>query len=198
MRRRIAISALCALSIARAAVAQPVADNFDRLPLNSPVVFVVPDRGEEVRGRLIAFDQDSLTVALDGTRRLFQRDDVFRVYRRADSVRNGVAWGSLAGLIGGAGLAAALPIGCGGFDAGARVACSVIGKFLVWTITAPLCIGVGIAAGVMIDVLSVGRTLIYERPGVAVGRRGKPRFGAVSLLPIVTPLQQGLALSIRW
>lgn len=166
--------------------------------MNAPIVFVLPEHGAETKGRLIAFDPDSLTLAIDGRRIVFQRDEILRIYRRGDTVRNGMGWGAMAGIVGSVGLMATIPTGgCDAFEGAGRFGCNALGKFFVWLVVAPVSMVVGMAAGVAIDSVIVGRTMIYERPVPAALRRGR-RFGSVSLVPVITPQQSGLALSIRW
>jgi hypothetical protein len=182
-------AALTLLLCASIAEAQSVPDTFDRLPLRDVDVYVVPDGGVEIKGRLIAFDQDSIAVWIDGRRWTFQRDDIRRIYRRGDSLTNGLRIGALAGGAAGVGLAIAMSFGaCDDLFRDFGPGC-VVGASLVFLVAiAPVSIAVGMLAGMSIDALHSGRTLIYQR-------RSGP---AIGLAPIVTRQRQGLSVSIGW
>jgi hypothetical protein len=189
MATRISAVLLLTLLVADAARAQPVAEDFAQLPLNHPVVYVVAEPGAQIKGRLLAFDPESLAISIDGRRIVFQRTAVRRIYRQGDSLRNGMAIGVIAGLIGSTVLAASASMsGCDTFNDGASIGCEALGTFIVWTVVAPVCVGVGILAGAGIDALVRGRTLIYERP------RGR----SLSLAPMIGPKQLGLGMVVRW
>jgi len=186
---RASFAALAVLLCAATANAQIVPDTFDRLPLRDVDVYVVPEGGAEIRGRLIAFDQDSIAVWIDGKRWSFQRDDIRRIYRRGDSLNNGLRIGFLAGGVAGVGLAIATAIGaCDDLTSELTPGCIVLTSGLLLGVITPVSIGVGMAVGATIDSLHRGKTLIYER-------RSGPTIG---LAPIVTRQRQGLSVSIVW
>jgi len=169
--------------------AQNVPQTFDRLPMNEPEVYVVPNAGAEVRGRLIAFDQDSIALWANGARRTFLREDVRRIYRRGDSVMNGVRVGMIVGLVASVGLSVAASFdACDDITNEITIGCIGLVNVAMVSVIAPAGIGLGMVVGATIDSLHRGRTLIYQRPaGLAIG-----------LAPIVSRERQGLSVSIGW
>ena len=186
---RAPFAALAVLLCASGAEAQNVPDTFDRLPLRDVDVYVVPEGGAEIRGRLIAFDQDSIAMWIDGRRWTFQRQDVRQIYQRGDSLKNGLRIGFRAGAVAGVGLAIATAIGaCDDMSPELTPGCVVLTSGLLLGVITPVSIGVGMAVGAAIDSLHRGRTLIYER-------RSGPTIG---LAPIVSRQRQGVSVSIGW
>jgi hypothetical protein len=186
---RTSVAALSLLLAASTAHAQNAPQTFDRLPMNGQEVYVVPEAGAEVEGRLIAFDQDSIALWANGARRTFLREDVRRIYRRGDSLMNGARVGMMVGLVTSIGLSVAASIdACDDFTNEITIGCIGLVNIAMMSVMAPAGIGLGLVVGATIDSLHRGRTLIYQRPaGLAIG-----------LAPIVTRERQGLSVSVGW
>ena len=188
MRAQTCVLVLCGVLLGNAASAQTVRNDFEKLPVNEPIVFVVPERGGEVKGRLIAFDPESLALLLDGRRVEFQRDEVRRIYRLGDSREDGARLGGFIGGIVGAALVGAHVGACHSAPERSRNGCSLLTKTALFVITVPLGAVIGGGVGLIVDYEHTGRTLIYERP----------RSGPSPLAASRTPARTGVALTIRW
>ena len=115
MRFTCVVLACCCLVAPAAVLAQGAAvpgAGFDALAPAGTRVEVIEDSGRKARGRLVRFDGDSLTIESDGRERTLDRRHVSRIYRRADSVMNGLFIGL--GVGAGIGIAGALSTDCGG------------------------------------------------------------------------------------
>ncbi|HEY7498591.1 MAG TPA: hypothetical protein VH740_08755 [Vicinamibacterales bacterium] len=188
MRADFGIFVLCGVLAGNAASAQTVRSDFEKLPVNEPIVFVVPAQGGEVKGRLIAFDPESLALSIDGRRVEFQRDEVRRIYRLGDPYEDGGRLGGIIGGIVGAALVGAHVGACNSAPERSREGCSPLTKTALFAIAVPLGFALGSGFGLIIDYEHTGRTLIYERP-----RSGSSPFAASR-----TPARTGVALTIRW
>ena len=100
-------------------------------------VYVLDDTGQETTGELLQLDADALVLLVEGTERRFEAEQIIRLDKRGDSVRNGlligVAIGAVLGLMS---------------DAGPLVGALGFG-------------GIGLG----IDALRRGRTTLYEASG---------------------------------
>jgi len=142
MSLRNGIIALAFVSCApRIALAQ------ESTPIRVEDVYVRGTDGVELRGQLVDFGPATVSLFVEGVRRELPIDDIERIQRRGDSVRNGA-------LIG-AGLAAIL----------SAIAIADVGSDVV-----PFAIGATIGYGLLgagIDALIPGKTTIYAKPARA-------------------------------
>ena len=149
---KVAAFILCAIFVA-ADAAQ--AQDFSTIQLkNLPIVFIEEKSGAETRGRLLSITPAAIQIDIDGAQRTFVPDNVTKIERRGDSLKNGAligaAIGFLTGFIGDCPRAGNnnRSDGC----PGARVA-YVVGGSAIWA---------GIGAG--IDALIPGRTRLWPAP----------------------------------
>lgn len=127
--------------------------------------FVRLTSGEEFSGRLLKSGNDEVRLLVNGRERIVRLDQVVRVERSGDSLRNGAFIGALV-----AGAWCALVCGQGLASSG-QVPLAVAANA-----------GLGALVGAGIDAAHRGRTLVYPRPSpVALGRGSRPsvsfRFG---------------------
>lgn len=116
-------------------------------------VYVLPDEGTEVSGRLLRIDAGALVLLVEGSERRFDQSRVRRVDKRGDRLTNGAIIGAGVGAV--TGLLAALISDCPGKDSGGSCGGARAAGFAV-------SVGVYSALGVGIDALAVGRTTVYE------------------------------------
>jgi hypothetical protein len=123
-----------------------------------PTVTVLDVRGAETSGRLLRISPASLVLLVDGMERTFDADQVRRIDRRGDSLKNGAIIGAVVGVVMGA-LSAGIS-DCPGDDPGGD--CPGFRAAAVF-ISTP----VYAAIGTGIDALVVGRTRLYDAPVVS-------------------------------
>jgi hypothetical protein len=118
------------------------------LPARTEII-VRTTNGQEVRGRLVSVDAEGVTLTRpDGGETRLARDEVSRLWRRGDSLKNGAIIGGVIGLAG----AVAGQSEC--TDCSGEVALGIALGVPIWA-----------GIGAWIDRLHVGRTLVYEAPG---------------------------------
>lgn len=180
-------AAAVALFISTPAAAQTLARDLTALPHDVVTVYLFDINGTETKGDLLHCDADSLTLLTPVGPARFERDQIYRLYRQGDTLKNGMTYGGVIGL--GIGTVAALAAPMTGCDdsGGASTVCAGVGKALLAMITVPVgaLLGIGIGAG--IDALHSGRTLIYEGPSASV-----------AVAPVVSRHSTGIAFSIAW
>jgi hypothetical protein len=145
--------------------------------LGLTTIHVIDSRGLETTGVIRRHDNDSLVIMMAGGEdRVFRSDQVTRVERRGDSLKNGAL------------------IGAG---VGALPALSLLGACsdeVLSTCESDMALIVAISAGVYgllgagIDAMIVGRTTVYRGPAPPV---------RASLSPIVKPSADGTRLGMR-
>jgi len=161
MIRRTFLTTIICLWLAGVASAQQPARSFDALKFTIAIgdtISVADATGHEIKGRVTAISDTSLTLAVDGTSRSFAAADVSRVdRRRRDSTKNGALIGAGTGaLVGfGVGRAADSP-SCPrpGIECGQGSALGAITGAL-W----------GAAGGWIADTLIRSREILYLAPG---------------------------------
>ena len=135
--------------------------------------------GRQAEGVVRGVGPSALTVLVNGREEQWMLAETREIWKRGDSLRNGVLYGMLigagAGLLGGYGVAA--PIANEGGDAGVA--------FLGMT---ALGVGGGAAIGAAFDAMRKGRTLIHRRPGAATLR----------VTPAVSRHVRGLQVAVRF
>lgn len=110
-------------------------------------VIVHRDNGEEIRGRLVRLDAETLSVLVDGRRLDLPASSVLQLDSGSDSIRNGALIGAIFG-------GAVCALVCGqGLDDSSMLPVGIAINAVFWG---------GIGAG--IDALVPGRTTIYRRP----------------------------------
>lgn len=96
--RRIAF-ALAAMLIPASVGAQSVPIN-DGLNLRAlPTAFVLDDRGVETSGKLLRLDDAEVVLLIGNQQRHFDTQNIARVTRRGDSLKNGATAGLVVGLV---------------------------------------------------------------------------------------------------
>src|SRR5690349_2151483 len=118
---------------------------------------VVDDSGKETKGKLVRFTPEALTLAVKGREVVFDHRKVTAVFERGDSLKNGMIFGVLPGL---------LALVTAGDDDFAQA-----GSIALMTI--------GLAAGAGIDALIQGRHLVY-------GSRGDHTAGGEDFATLIT------------
>jgi hypothetical protein len=152
MTRRVVLFLLLCVGLATPSMAgrpEP-SRSLDRLAVDpEATVFVLTTGGAELRGRLVRTSEATGVDMLTGDGRLLQVSaaDVVRIWRRGDSVRNGLLIGSAIGAAGLVVAASSCRHDCASFATG-----MVLGA------------GVWAGAGALVDAARTGRTLIYQRP----------------------------------
>ena len=135
--------------------------------------------GRQAEGVLRGVGTSALTVLVNGREEQWRLAESREIWKRGDSLLNGIRYGMLigvgAGLLAGYGLAA--PVENEGGDAGK--------VFLGMTL---LGVGAGAGIGAAVDAMRKGRTLIYRGPGAAT----------VIVTPAVSPDVRGLQVAIRF
>lgn len=124
--------------------------SLDRLSLPPrAIVYVLTTGGAELQGELVRASQAGGVelVRADGRMVAVPASDVVRVWRRGDSLRNGLLVGAAIGAAGLVTAAASCRVDCAGFVAGMVVGAGV------WT-----------GAGALVDAARTGRTLVYLAP----------------------------------
>jgi hypothetical protein len=130
---------------------QSVAVNFEslRTKVNSgDTVYVLAGQERETKGRVVQVSPSSLVVLVDGERRDFSPLSVNAVWRRGDSVLNGLAIGAVAGVLAGGFL--------GGRNPGEK------NKF--WPQAGAVGGLVGSGLGAAVDAIIPGKRLVYRKP----------------------------------
>lgn len=163
-----AMSAGPAAAQTQTAPARPPMINAEGLP----TVFLTDLQGVEHRGKLVQVAPEQVVLRVDAGERTFKRDEIVRIEKRGDSLKNGALIGAAVGALAGffsAGLA-----DC----PGARDSCggSRVAFFA-------LAVGTYTAIGTGIDAAIKGRTLLYRAPTATVAAT---RGGAA------------IAVTIRW
>ncbi|MEN3336402.1 MAG: hypothetical protein V7647_78 [Acidobacteriota bacterium] len=191
MRFTYVVLACCGLVAPAAALAQGAAASgagFTTLAPAGTAVEVVEESGAKDRGRLLRFDGDSLTIESDGRERTVNRRDVSRVYRRADSVMNGLFIGL--GVGAGIGIPGAVSMDCGGILGPTR-RCTGSERANMVVGLGGILGGLGMGIGVGLDALVSHRHLLYD------GHNQK--HGAiVTVFPKVMRSGTGLLVTTAW
>jgi hypothetical protein len=165
--------------------AQP-ADPLDTaLVAKHPTVYVTDIDGTESVGRLQRVDRSWITIETSTGEKSIERQQVFAIHRRGDSLANG----AIAGALVGAGLAAWILAddGCGPMLSSRYERCSV------WEFAAGMGMvgGIGAGIGLGIDAIFRGRTQIYP------GKAGETWSG-VRIAPTITHRYASISVSARW
>jgi hypothetical protein len=153
------------------------------LPADHPDVHVLDDSGAEVSGRLLRFDDVSLTLLVQDGERRVERERIRRVWRR-DELRNGLLTGLFIGVA--AGVAAGLGHDTCRFELVTRP-CRGYEKSRLIAFLAPLYGAVGLGIGAGVDALIRRPLVLYERPGVAM-----------TLTPAAGARRGAIGLAIAW
>ncbi len=127
-----------------------------------PTVIVQDNKGAETKGKLLRLDVREAVLMIDGQERRFALEDVRRIEKRGDSLKNGAIKGALVGLVAGF-LGSRLGL-CEPPEGLEDVAtCKKEDNLhpLAFPAAAAF-IWMGIGAG--IDALIVGRTTLYQAP----------------------------------
>lgn len=185
MMRQASFAVLVSLFAGSEAMAQTVPGTGD---LGREVI-VVDESGRETSGRLIIFGPDQLTIAVKGQNVAVDRSRVTAIFEKGDSLRDGAKIGFFTGAVISAGL----------FVVGTALEDDEVNGVTLLMAGMGGAIGglMGMGIGVGIDAAISGRTLIYERPGKAVGRGTDPTR-TVSIAPSIAPSQAGLVMRVRW
>jgi len=152
MTHRLLLTLLLCLGVAPRLMAGPSepSRSLDRLGIDpDATVFVVMTTGAEMRGRIVR-SSDATGVDLvtsDGRSLQVPAADILRIWRRGDSVRNGLLIGSAIGAAGLVVAASSCRYDCSSFAVGMALGA-----------------GVWAGAGALVDAARTGRTLIYQRP----------------------------------
>jgi hypothetical protein len=158
VRMRIIPIVLVALAAGSPAIGQDAAMAPQEVaPKDAKFVYVLHARSpEEIRGRLLQFGPDSLTILMNGQQRTLPLDDVLRVQVAGDSVKNGALLGAIV-------LGALCVINCGlELDGGELQLAIAVNA------------GFGALIGAGIDADHQGRTTIYTKgAGSAAGTTGR-------------------------
>jgi hypothetical protein len=154
--RAVVLPLVFAASVAAPIGAQEVPSRTPRLS-GMFTVFVLDRSGAETEGSLVSLTDSVLVVRTGAADRTFELDDVVRIYRKGDSLKNGAIIGALFGTATGLALAGGCSSGPG-CGAGTRTA-AVFTSIAVWA-----------AVGASLDALIAGRTLIWTRnPAASTG-----------------------------
>lgn len=119
-----------------------------------PTVFLLDSYGAEYRGKLLRVDDREVRMLVNSDERTFQRNEIVRIEKRGDPLKNGAIIGAVVGVALGllaAGIADCPTVyadGCTG---------TRIGVFFT-------SVGIYSAVGTGIDAAIKGRTLIYQAP----------------------------------
>jgi len=164
-----AVLTLIVLALAVPARAQETVGAWTNLRVDRlPTVYVLDESGRERSGTLLALDETSLVLLVDGRAERIEAAQVRRVARRGDSLKNGaligMAVGVAMGLIAG-GLAECVD------DQGEIRGCRAATRLGL----AGLSIAMYGAMGTGLDALRTGRTLLYEAPRPAAARSAPAR-----------------------
>jgi hypothetical protein len=145
-------------------------------------VYVLDRTGEETQGRLVSLTGSAVVLQKDSATRTFNLNDVVRIDRRGDSLKNGAiigaVFGGVVGILTAAGLAdcPSAQNSC----PGARVVMPIVS------------IGVWSAIGAGIDALIPGRTLLWK-PTSSPGARQSSGSG-----PTVAVSAQNRSVFVGW
>ena len=182
---RPAAIAVLVVGIPSGAIAQAPVSSFDQLATRLRVgdtVYVTDAAGREHKGTIGDLSASSLALLVEKTPRDFPKANVHTIQsQQPDSLANG----ALIGLAVGAALATAGLIYGEVTDPGYTSAGAVVGTVAVLG-------GVGAGIGTLIDAGTPGKkVLVYRAPAASPAAR-------VSVLPLVSPRRQGLAVSVRF
>ena len=143
------------------------------------VVSMTDIAGRHAEGVVRGVSPSALTVAVNGREEQWKLAETREIWRRGDSLRNGMLYGAIAGA--GAGVLGGYVVGAqaaneGGDEGAAFVGMTVLG------------VGGGAAIGAAFDAMRKGRTLIHRRPGAAT----------VLVTPAVSRNARGLQVAVRF
>jgi hypothetical protein len=139
-------------------------------------VYVTDHEGRVTRGRLIELDRHRLALTTSEGPRSFTVNDVRKIERRGDSLKNGAIIGALVGI-----LPAILSLqGSSGDLSAGETALWVLGGVAVYS-----------ALGVAVDALIVGRTTVY--PVANGGSAGAAVPGSTA-----RPTRPGARVTLTW
>lgn len=149
--------------------------------LGERTVSVIDDSGYDIRGRLLLFTPDTVTVEVNGREMVIERKNVAAVYERGNSVKKGMIIGLLSGPA--LGLAAAATDG-----PSAEVA-----------IFSVIISAMGVGVGAAIDAMIPGKRLIYKRGGdEANGAPSNRAPIAIAISPSLSRGRLGMSTSVSW
>lgn len=141
-------------------------------------VFVVDDRGRELKGRVGELSADSLVLIVDRDRTDLPYERIVRIDRRRDGVLNGVLIGF--GVGAGLGLVGALAsTGDSGWGSPDPAEVALIAP--------PILGGIGAGIGLAVDALIGREKNLYRRPGAT----------RISLSPALGR-RSGISVSVSW
>ena len=164
--------------------AQETTDRWPGLdPSALSTVYVIDDAGRETVGQLLRLEQDSLVMIVNQMERRFEAQQVRRIEKRGDSLKNGVVIGAIIGVVVGA--VGAGMLGCPGENPSgscpaARLAAPVLSA------------GVYAALDAGIDALFTGRTTVYEATVVPLSS------GSGLSAPSFVDQRVALRVKFRW
>lgn len=126
-----------------------------------PAVFLLDSRGAEYRGKLLRVDDREVTMLVKDHERTFQRNEIVRIEKRGDSLKNGAIIGAITG--------AALGLLAAGIsDCPTPHQASCTGTRIAILVTS---VGIYTGVGTGVDAAIRGRTLIYQAPSGSGSRR---------------------------
>jgi hypothetical protein len=177
--------AACFQLLSAPAFGQPADPLDNALVAKHPTVYVTDIDGTESVGRLQRVDRSWITIETSTGEKSIERQHVFAIDRRGDSLANG----AIAGALVGAGLAAWVLAddGCAPMLSSRYERCSA------WEFAAAMGMvgGIGAGIGLGIDAIFRGRTQIY--PGKA-----EETWSGVRIAPIITHRYASISVSARW
>ena len=166
-------------AVVLAVLIHPVAAHAQTLAVNVGDTVQMTDRSNrQLTGVVRGVGPSALTVDVAGLEQRWALADMRELWRRGDSLKNGVLIGAAAGAAGGmlGGLALSSL-----FEEEARAGAGPLASI---TMLGAL---IGIGAGAGIDALVRGRTLLY-----------RDRTGSVSLSPVIAPGARGVRMTVRF
>ena len=122
--------------------------------------YVVDRAGRETAGKMVSLTDSSVILDIGTGHRTFTPEQLTRIERRGDSLRDGVITGTLAGAALGVSVALAGLATVGGSSSGSERAAVFLGGGALFA-------GLGAAVGTALDALRTGRTLLWEAPRAA-------------------------------
>ncbi|HEY7290341.1 MAG TPA: hypothetical protein VH583_10945 [Vicinamibacterales bacterium] len=180
--RTLVVLALTVLGVSGGAAAQEVASSFEQLRVlvrPSDHVKVIEPDGREVKGVVHAVSDETLTLRVHGREESIPQSRVSQIQTTWDDpLANGARNGFIVGAV------------LGGLSA-----LALVGDTRADLVFVPYAVlvdgGLGAAIGAGVDALITSQRVIYDS-------RTKTSASAVSVVPLLTRQQRGLALSLRF
>ena len=124
--------------------------------------YVVDHAGRETAGKMVSLTDSSVILAIGTGHQTFTPEQVTRIERRGDSLRDGAIKGTITGAALGVSVMLAALATVGGSTSGPERTAAFLGAGALFA-------GLGAAVGTALDALRTGRTLLWEAPGAASG-----------------------------